>query len=112
LEAIAGDIPSAGEPAEPQAAKREDGSWLADGMLPVDEFKELFHLEKLPREGKNEYETVGGFVLAQTERIPSAGDHFEWGGLRFEVVDMDGNRVDKVLVVPVQTGASDQANSA
>ena len=80
----------------PQAIQRQDGSWLLDGMLPNDEFKEIFHLGLLPDE--EEYETVGGFVLMRLGRIPQTTDQFEWGGLCFEVVDMDGNRVDKVLV--------------
>ncbi len=92
LEEIVGDI----ETGEPQAMQRQDGSWLLDGMLDVDEFKELFHLGSLPNE--DDYETLGGFVMASLGRIPKATDQFEWQGLRFEVVDMDGRRVDKVLV--------------
>ncbi|HXH10628.1 MAG TPA: hemolysin family protein [Alphaproteobacteria bacterium] len=101
LEAIVGDIPSAEELREPQAVQREDGSWLLDGMLSVDEFKELLQLRALPGEEQGVYQTLAGFVIMHLGRIPSAADHFEWGGLRFEVVDMDGNRVDKVLVMPV-----------
>jgi putative hemolysin len=81
---------------EPQATQRQDGSWLLDGMLEVDEFKEIFKLTTLPHEG--EYETLSGFVMASLGRIPQTADHFEWHNLRFEVVDMDGRRVDKVLV--------------
>ncbi|MDI6769855.1 MAG: hemolysin family protein [Anaerolineales bacterium] len=81
---------------EPQATQRQDGSWLLDGMLSSDEFKEIFNLRKLPDEA--EYETLGGFMMLHLGRIPLAGDKFEWGGLRFEVMDMDGNRVDKLLV--------------
>ncbi len=80
----------------PQATQRQDGSWLLDGMLANDEFKEIFNLRHLPDE--EEYETLGGFVLLKLGRIPQAADVFEWGGLRFEIMDMDGNRVDKVLV--------------
>jgi putative hemolysin len=99
LEALVGDIPTVDELTEPQAVQREDGSWLLDGMLPVDEFKEIFAVAKLPGEETEEYQTLGGFVMLYMERIPMEGDHFAWGGLRFEVVDMDGNRVDKVLVM-------------
>lgn len=81
---------------DPQAIQRQDGSWLLDGMLPNDEFKEIFNLRRLLDE--EEYETLGGFVLVHFGRIPQAADVFEWGGLRFEIMDMDGNRVDKVLV--------------
>jgi putative hemolysin len=80
----------------PQATQRQDGSWLLDGMLANDEFKEIFNLRRLPDE--EEYETLGGFILLKFGRIPQAADVFEWGGLRFEVMDMDGSRVDKVLV--------------
>ncbi len=80
----------------PQATQRQDGSWLLDGMLPNDEFKEIFNLRRLPDE--EEYETLGGFVMLQLGRIPQAADLFEWNGLRFEVMDMHGKRVDKILV--------------
>ena len=69
-------------------------------MLPVNDFKEIFDIKELPGEGI--YQTLGGFVLMYVGRIPAVGNHFEWGGLRFEVVDMDKNRVDKVLVMPVR----------
>jgi putative hemolysin len=107
LEAIVGDLPAAGEVAEPLALQREDGSWLLDGMLPVDEFKALFHLGFLPGQDQGVYNTLAGFVIMQLGRIPTAADSFEWGGLRIEVVDMDGNRVDKVLVVPLRHDTSD-----
>ncbi len=93
IEEIVGDIE-----VEPQAMQRQDGSWLLGGMLPVDDFKELFALTKpLPHE--DEYETLSGFVMMSLGRVPQATDHFEWGGMRFEVMDMDGHRVDKVLVM-------------
>jgi putative hemolysin len=103
LEAIVGDIPESDELAEPEAVQREDGSWLLDGLLPVDEFKEIFHFQKLSKEEGINYQTLGGFVVTQLGRIPSVSDRFEWAGLRFEVIDMDGNRVDKVLVVPMSS---------
>lgn len=81
---------------EQQATQRHDGSWLLDGLLPVDDFKEIFNLEQLPHEA--EYESLSGFVMMHLGRVPQAADHFEWNGLRFEVMDMDGRRVDKVLV--------------
>jgi putative hemolysin len=93
---------------EPQATQRQDGSWLLDGMISNEDFKEIFNLRHLPAE--EEYETLGGFVMTQLGRIPKAADRFEWGGLRFEVMDMDGNRVDKVLVttLPVQPPNEDR----
>jgi putative hemolysin len=86
---------------EPQATQRQDGSWLLDGMLPNDEFKEIFNLRRLPDE--EEYETLGGFVMLHLGRIPQAADIFEWNGLRFEVMDMDDKRVDKILVTTIQS---------
>ncbi len=100
LEEIVGEI----ELEEPQATQRQDGSWLLDGMLQVDEFKEIFKLDVLPHE--DEYETLSGFMMVSLGRVPQVADRFEWHGLRFEVVDMDGRRVDKVLVttVPARVG--------
>ena len=106
LEAIVGDLPPMSEAAEPQAVQREDGSWLLDGMLPADEFKDIFGLRELPEEDSGYYKTIGGFVMMHLGKIPSTGDHFEWNGLRFEVVDMDENRVDKLLVAPLQKGSA------
>jgi putative hemolysin len=100
LEEIVGDIPSIEELEEPLAVQREDGSWLLDGMLPVNDFKDIFSIKELPGEGI--YQTLGGFVLMHIGRIPHEGNHFEWGELRFEVVDMDKNRIDKVLVMPAR----------
>ena len=92
IEEIVGEI----ELEEPQATQRQDGSWLLDGMLEVDEFKEIFNLPTLPHE--QEYETLSGFVMISLGRVPQTADQFEWHELRFEVIDMDGRRVDKVLV--------------
>ena len=92
LEEIVGEM----EIDEPQATQRQDGSWLLDGMLEVDEFKEIFELPPLPHE--SEYETLSGFIMMSLGRVPQPTDRFEWHGLKFEVMDMDGRRVDKVLV--------------
>lgn len=100
LEAIVGDIPVEGEEFEAEAIQREDGSWLFDGMLPVDEFKDILDIDHLPGEGHIGYQTVGGFVMSQVGKIPKTGDKFQYGGWNFEVLDMDGRRVDKVLAVP------------
>ncbi len=102
LEAIGGDILPETSPTEQPAIKQEDGSWLIDGMLTIAEFKEILELARLPGEEQGGYDTVGGFALQQMGRIPSAGDHFETAGLRLEVVDMDGRRIDKLLVIPVR----------
>jgi len=92
LEEIVGEI----EIDEPQAIQRQDGTWLLDGMLSIEEFKEIFKITTLPHE--EEYETLAGFVMMSLGKIPQASEQFEWNSLRFEVVDMDGRRVDKILV--------------
>lgn len=92
LEEIVGEM----EIDEPQATQRQDGSWLLDGMLEVDEFKEIFEFKDLPHE--DEYETLSGFVMMSLGRVPQVADVFEWNAYTFEVIDMDGRRVDKVLV--------------
>lgn len=99
LESIVGDIASHDQSGErPGAVKREDGSWLVDGMQPVEDFKDLMEIAHLPEEGTDTYQTLGGFVMMQLGRIPKPGDHFTTDQVRYEVMDMDGNRVDKVLV--------------
>jgi len=105
MESIVGGIPSPEHPPEGPAIRRPDGSWLIDGMLPVDEFHDLLDVAAtLPGEGRGYYQTLGGFVMMYLERTPEAGDRFVWNGFRFEVLDMDGHRVDKVLVTPVEGG--------
>ena len=98
LEAIVGDIAPVGGVGEEAAVRREDGSWLLDGALPVEEFRDIFPAGRLLAEERGGYRTLAGFVMAHLGRVPRAADHFEWQGLRFEVVDMDGRRIDKVLV--------------
>jgi putative hemolysin len=99
LEAIVGDLPTPGDRAQPEAKQREDGSWLIDATLPIGELKTLLSLHApLPHEGHADYQTVGGLMVTELARIPAAGDYFDWAGWRFEVVDMDKRRVDKVLV--------------
>ena len=98
LEAIVGDLVPPGGRAEPMAVKRDDGSWLLDGGMTIDDFKEILPVGQMPGEEDGAYQTLAGFIITQLGRIPSAADRFEWDGLSFEVVDMDGRRVDKVLV--------------
>lgn len=97
LEAIVGDMPQFGPRSAPEVKKREDGSWLVDATLPVGDLKEMLGLEELPSVDAA-YQTLGGMVLTELGRIPQAGDNFSWGGFRFEVMDMDRHRVDKVLI--------------
>ncbi|MBC7945883.1 MAG: CBS domain-containing protein, partial [Burkholderiales bacterium] len=103
MEAIIGDIPSGELPGESLAVQREDGSWLLDGMLSIEKLKELFDLDELPQEESGNYHTVGGFVMMRLGRVPKKADYTDWSGLRFEVVDMDKNRVDQVLVANLKT---------
>lgn len=98
LETIVGDLPSLSELRHPQAVQREDGSWLLDGLMTIDEAREILHFGPLPGEERGAFETLGGFVMDRLGAIPETGAHFHWGPYRFEVVDMDGRRVDKILV--------------
>ncbi len=99
MEAIVGDLPDPGQRGQAETRKREDGSWLIDATLPISELKTMLGLEvSLPQERTAEYQTLGGFIITHFGRIPAAGDAFEWNGWRFEVVDMDKRRVDKVLI--------------
>lgn len=98
MEAIVGDIPTLEEIAEPPVVRRDDGSYLVEGYLDVEDLKELLDVDDLPDE--ENYQTLGGFVVLRLGRLPRAGDLVEWLNYRFEIVDMDGNRVDKVLIVP------------
>lgn len=102
LEAIVGDLPSLEEHEDEMIVKRADGSMLLDGLVPVGRFKEVFRLKSLPDEDRGFYQTLGGFLMVRLGRLPRTSDRFEWGGYCFEVVDMDGNRVDKVMVTPLK----------
>ena len=96
LEAVVGDMPERRLGEEPAIIRREDGSLLMDGLLPLDEVKLTLGFESLPDE--KTYHTLAGFILAQFGRVPEEGQTVAYGGWRFEVVDMDGRRIDKVLV--------------
>lgn len=98
LDALVGDIPSADRHFEQPVVRREDGSLLVDGMLNIDELKRVLELKRLPGEEEGSFQTLGGFVMAKLGRVPATADSFDWNGYRFEVVDMDRNRVDKVLI--------------
>jgi len=101
LKSIVGELPQDASDLQPQAFQRDDGSWLVDGLMPVDEFKDLLDLDELPDEDRVGFQTLGGFVMNQLGEVPAAGMLFTWNGYKFEVVDMDGRRVDKVLVAPL-----------
>lgn len=98
IEHLVGDLPSYDEDVKQEIVQRDDGSWLIDGLLPISEFKDFFSLGELPLEEKTGFNTVAGFVVTNIGHIPAAGDSFQWNDCRFEVVDMDGTRIDKVLL--------------
>jgi putative hemolysin len=98
LSALVTDVTDATPGEEAQVVTREDGSLLLDGMLLVDELKEVLNLQVLEGEEEGNYDTLSGLVMTKLGRIPVSGEHFHMGDYRFEVVDMDGKRVDKVLV--------------
>ena len=101
LESLVGDISAPGQDEDPASVRRADGSWLIDGMTPFDEVADLIGLTRLSdAESDGDYTTLGGFMMAQLKRIPAPTDEVTLHGFRFEVMDMDGRRVDKVLVVP------------
>jgi putative hemolysin len=89
----------------PPVTRRDDGSWLIDGALGTDDLRELLGLAELPAEDEHDFNTVAGMVVAYFGRIPQAGEHFDWRGWRFEVVDLDGARVDKILAARVAVAA-------
>jgi len=98
LEAIVGDMPAMGRRGQPEARQREDGAWVLDATLSTGALKTLLLLDALPGEDDADYQTLAGFIVTQFGRIPATGDHFDWAGWRFEVMDMDRHRVDKVIV--------------
>ncbi len=102
LEAIVGDIPTLEEAEEKEIIKREDGSYLVDGLISIDKFKDFFHIKEHIDEDTGSFNTIGGFVMSRIERIPISGDTFTAAGYIFEVVDMDGNRVDKILLTEIR----------
>ena len=99
LEALVGDIPEAGE-SDPRIVHREDGTWLVDGMLGLDELKRVLGVTQLTGEDP-EYHTLGGYLMARLNRVPMVADRVTADAWRFEIVEMDGRRVDRVLIVPV-----------
>ena len=107
LESIVGDIPLDEHDKDQDVVLRSDGTWLVDGLIPIDELKEIMDVNELPEEDKAGFQTLSGFVMNQLGSIPKTGAVFDWDHWRFEVVDMDGHRVDRVLVTDLS--ANDQA---
>ena len=98
LTAIVGDLPADASEAVGEFVSRADGSWLVDGSAAMEDVLTHFGMDSLPPDEAGAYHTIGGFVMARLGRVPKTADHFEWGGMKFEVMDMDGRRIDKVLV--------------
>lgn len=97
LEAIVGDVPQTGQD-EYEIVERSDGSYLVDAQITFYDFLSRFEKTEWMNEGEHEFDTIAGFVLHELERIPVTGEKFEWRGFEFEIIDMDGQRIDKVLV--------------
>lgn len=102
MSALVGDVTPTGDHGQPDAVKRDDGSWFVDGGMVLDRFRYLTGADlDFPDEDSGAYHTLAGFMLYQLAVIPRAGDRLDWDGWRFEVVDMDGNRIDRLLVAPL-----------
>jgi len=100
LEAITGELQPGGGADQAWATRRDDGSWLLDGLMPVSELKARLDIRDLPEEDRGRYNTVAGLLMSVSGRLPSAGERIDCGDWEFEVVDLDGKRIDKVLAQP------------
>jgi putative hemolysin len=100
LEAVTGEF-SPRNAEDAWAVQRDDGSWLLDGAIPIPEMKERLELKGVPEEDKGRYHTLSGMMMLLLGKVPATGDHADWEGWRFEVVDMDEKRIDKVMVIPL-----------
>jgi putative hemolysin len=109
LEAITGEFVGADPGEEAWATQRTDGSWLMDGLIPVPELKDRLGIKEVPDEERGRYNTLAGMVMLLLGRLPATGDSVEWDHWRFEVVDLDGKRVDKLLVQRIHEHPSGQA---
>ena len=102
LEAITGEFTSPDDD-DSWALQRADGSWLLDGLIPIPELKDTLQLHSVPEEEKARYQALSGMIMLLLGRMPTTGDTLDWENWRFEVVDMDGKRIDKVLATPIVT---------
>jgi putative hemolysin len=102
LEEIVGDIPDINELEEQEIIKKKDGTFVINGLVPVDEFKEYFKIDSLPGERSGTFHTIGGFVMSRLGTVPKQGNTFNLDSFTFEVIQMDGNRVKKILVNPIK----------
>jgi putative hemolysin len=97
LEAIIGDLPEARQD-DYEITEREDGTFLVDAQIPFYDFLSRFEKTEQMNDNEREFDTLAGFILDELKRIPQTGDKFEWEGFTIEIVDMDAQRIDKVLV--------------
>ncbi len=104
LQALVGEIKNGNDEVENNSSYivRPDGSLLIDGMYPIPDAKKLLHVDQFPKEDLNIYQTLGGFVISYLEKIPKLGERFTWGVHTFEIVDLDENRVDKILISKIK----------
>lgn len=98
LEALVGEMPGIGEFEEPEIVERTDGSWLVDPSIDIGEFKEKFDIDYLPEEEEGGYHTLGGFIMDYIAKVPKVGTKFTWENFSFEIIDMDGYHIDKILI--------------
>jgi putative hemolysin len=108
LEAITGELVQTTSPQDVWAVQREDGSWLLDGLMPVQELKSRLEIEELPLEEKGFYNTLAGLIMLLAGNLPKEGEVMHSMGWRFEVVDMDGRRIDKVLAMYMGQAKQDE----
>lgn len=105
LQAIVGQLPSHDNEIESQVVERDDGSFLIDGAMSFEEFEDLLNIQELSEEERAHFQTLAGFIISHLGRFPAIGERFEWANHIFEIVDMDGHRVDRVLITPPITSA-------
>ena len=99
MEAIVGEIPETGD-VDYEIVDRGDGSFLVDAQIPFYDFLTYFNRTEWLTEEELEFDTLAGCILTELEHIPQSGEKLKWKGFRFEIMDMDGHRIDKVLVLP------------
>jgi putative hemolysin len=110
MEALVGDIATLEDERDLDIVQREDGSWLVDGSVTIERFRDVLDIERaFPEEDLGGYHTLSGFAMLQLERVPAVGDKFTWNGIQFEIVDMDRHRVDKLLVQRLPSPAAEHA---
>lgn len=98
FETLVGSVPQSHQERHYDVTTRDDGSWLCDGLTPIDEIEELLGADIIETFGDSDFNTLAGFLLVHFKHLPKEGEHIDWDGVRFEIIDMDGARIDKVLI--------------